>query len=404
MADYNFRIRGTGQLDVSSITSSLSKVEKAFSSIKVNKKLESNFQSTFKNLQQEIDNFNTKLQGSFKNKGDISSLENTAKKITTLFTQLQTDVEKAYNTLGAKGANGILQFSDSDTRKLQNLDTQIKQVEASLKNLSKQKLDLNKMLGDFKTSKAAESAKSIIETYASGVEGSLEKALQQIDTAIQRQQAALNLRGSSQNVTANITAFNQLRDTILNTEQQTGNLNSRLESLNADRAQVLNNAFQNLQVNTRNAASGLEQTRASVESTTTSLVSAKSAQQELNSELDQLKTRATYFFSLQNGINLFKKAVSEAFNTVKELDAAMTETAVVTDFSVGDMWDQLPRYTQVADELGATIQGAYETMTLYYQQGLDMNQTFEIGTETMKMARIAGLDYADATDLNHWAA
>jgi TP901 family phage tail tape measure protein len=38
-------------------------------------------------------------------------------------------------------------------------------------------------------------------------------------------------------------------------------------------------------------------------------------------------------------------------------------------------------------------------MTLFYQQGLQTNEVFEIGTETMKMARIAGLEYADATNL-----
>jgi hypothetical protein len=30
----------------------------------------------------------------------------------------------------------------------------------------------------------------------------------------------------------------------------------------------------------------------------------------------------------------------------------MTETAVVTDFSVGDMWESLPQYTKMANELG----------------------------------------------------
>jgi TP901 family phage tail tape measure protein len=77
----------------------------------------------------------------------------------------------------------------------------------------------------------------------------------------------------------------------------------------------------------------------------------------------------------------------------------MSETAVVTDFNIGDMWDALPKYTQAANELGATTLGAYQTMTLFYQQGLDTNEVFEIGTETMKMARIAGLEYADATNL-----
>jgi hypothetical protein len=45
----------------------------------------------------------------------------------------------------------------------------------------------------------------------------------------------------------------------------------------------------------------------------------------------------------------------------------MTETAVVTKYSVSDMWKALPRYTKVANELGVTTKGAYETMTLFYQ-------------------------------------
>jgi len=45
----------------------------------------------------------------------------------------------------------------------------------------------------------------------------------------------------------------------------------------------------------------------------------------------------------------------------------MTQTAVVTDFSVGDMWAQLPEYTKRANELGVSVKGAYEAATLYYQ-------------------------------------
>lgn len=106
-----------------------------------------------------------------------------------------------------------------------------------------------------------------------------------------------------------------------------------------------------------------------------------------NKEIDRLAQQVEYFFGLQNMIYLFKDAVRQAFETVKELDEAMTETAVVTDFSVGDMWEALPKYTAAANELGTTTLGAYETMTLYYQQGLKTNEVFEIGTETMKMAR-----------------
>lgn len=126
--------------------------------------------------------------------------------------------------------------------------------------------------------------------------------------------------------------------------------------------------------------------------------SAKGAR-EMSNQLDQLKGHIQQFFSLTNSVMLFRRGIQQAIETVKELDKAMTETAVVTDFSVGDMWNELPRYTKAANELGATTLGAYETMTLFYQQGLKTNEAFEIGTETMKMARIAGLDYADATNL-----
>ena len=125
---------------------------------------------------------------------------------------------------------------------------------------------------------------------------------------------------------------------------------------------------------------------------------AKSIEYTAN-EVENLKNQVLDFFSISNAVQLFKRTIQSAFDTVKELDAAMTETAVVTDFSVRDMWDSLPQYTNTANELGASIQGVYETMTLFYQQGLNTTETFEIGTETLKMARIAGLDYAQTTDL-----
>lgn len=116
-------------------------------------------------------------------------------------------------------------------------------------------------------------------------------------------------------------------------------------------------------------------------------------------DIDSLRQSLLNFFGIQNAIQLFKRAVREAYESVTELDKAMTETAVVTDFSVGDMWDQLPEYTKRANELGTTTLGAYETATLFYQQGLKTNEVMEVSTETMKMARIAGMDYVDATNM-----
>ena len=122
--------------------------------------------------------------------------------------------------------------------------------------------------------------------------------------------------------------------------------------------------------------------------------SAKHAEQDM----ENLKNQVLDFFSITNTIQIFKNAVRDAFDTVKELDAAMTETAVVTDFSVGDMWEKLPQYSEEATKLGASIKSLYEATTLYYQQGLNSEQAMGVGIETMKMARIASMDAATATE------
>ena len=118
-----------------------------------------------------------------------------------------------------------------------------------------------------------------------------------------------------------------------------------------------------------------------------------------NTQVEQLKSRLTYFFSAMNGFQLFKRAIRDAYNSIKELDAAMTEMAVVTDYSISDIWGNIKQYTTEANELGATTKDVINSMVLYTQQGLEMSEATQLSTETMKMARIAGLEGAEATDL-----
>lgn len=118
---------------------------------------------------------------------------------------------------------------------------------------------------------------------------------------------------------------------------------------------------------------------------------------QLNDTLENFKNKAKYFFGIENAINLLRRAVQSAYSTIKDLDEVMTQTAVVTDFSIGDMWKQLPEYTKRANELGVSIHDVYESATLYYQQGLKTDEVMALSNETLKMARIANLNAADAT-------
>lgn len=115
-------------------------------------------------------------------------------------------------------------------------------------------------------------------------------------------------------------------------------------------------------------------------------------------ELSNLKSQVLSFFTITGAVQLFRQAVQSAFETVKELDEAMTEIAVVSDFSVGDMWKQLPKFTEQANQLGKSIRDVYGATTLYVQQGLDLDNSLKLANETLKMAAVAGMEAADATD------
>ena len=114
--------------------------------------------------------------------------------------------------------------------------------------------------------------------------------------------------------------------------------------------------------------------------------------------VNSIKQRISYFLGLEGVMQVARRAMQNAYQTIKDLDAAMTEMATVTDLGVGDYWEQLPEYTKRANELGVAIKDTYEAATLYYQQGLKTNEVVSISNETLKMARIAGLSAEDATN------
>ena len=234
-----------------------------------------------------------------------------------------------------------------------------------------------------------------------------EQLLNRYNTSVDQAREALNLvnqelssmelTGTEEEVRQIVTAFGSFAATTTDISaigRDTEALRAILDSYKVDSLRAIPLAFEAMG---RAAATTAEPVRAVGEMIEATSETARGITRAAE-ETERLKDSILEFFSISNTIQIFKDAIRDAFNTVKELDAAMTETAVVTDASIGDMWNRLPRYTQAANDLGTTTLGAYETMTLFYQQGLKTDEVFEIGTETMKMARIAGLDYADATN------
>ena len=91
-------------------------------------------------------------------------------------------------------------------------------------------------------------------------------------------------------------------------------------------------------------------------------------------------------------------AIRNAFNNIKELDKTITDIAVVTNMSQEDLWNKVGQYTQMAQEYGVTTNDVYKVSQLFYQQGLQTSQVMSLTTETLKMAKIAGMGYTEATN------
>ena len=97
-------------------------------------------------------------------------------------------------------------------------------------------------------------------------------------------------------------------------------------------------------------------------------------------------------------INLTRRAINSMKKHIQELDAVMTKIAVVTNMTQEDLWNKISEYSKIAQQYGVAIKGVYEVSQIFYQQGLQTNEVMELTTETLKMAKLAGLDYSTAAD------
>ena len=178
---------------------------------------------------------------------------------------------------------------------------------------------------------------------------------------------------------------------IQNTNQQLGEAANKLQ-------QGQQQQIQNAAAGYRNFANAMGQAGQKAQSLTGNIQGSTDAIIRQKEEFGQVISRFAYFGTAAGIIRTFSRVVRSAFQSVKELDEAMNNIAVVTDYTTKDLWNQIDAYTAMAQATGSTIKGSYEVAQLYYQQGLTDEEVLAASTETLKMARISNIDYAAATD------
>ena len=402
--------------DMKDVQTNIQNIQAALSKLKLPDNLKTSFKDTFSNLQKEIDKYQRLMAGGIKTKSDANALEKSGNNILRFYDDIvkkinsldNSALKKAFEDIGAKEVENLKQqleqvqntlktaVSQSAGDGFTNLKNSLKELSAACKTTSKDGADLGKELSKISSS----TLNTFINNLSNGRFDLAQKNFDKLKERIIEVKTALNDAGDTENsgkleawLTNLETAFNKLK-TDGNIQPLIEQVNQLKNSLKGSEATVIQKLIQQFNEGKISA----EQLQGEMTGIITKTNEWGHAQAQTNKELDQVKSRIQYFLGLNNIINLTKRAIRGAVQTIKDLDKAMTETAVVTDFTVGDMWKQLPEYTKRANELGVTTQAAYEAATLYYQQGLNTEEVNALSVETLKMARIAGLDAAEATD------
>ena len=216
----------------------------------------------------------------------------------------------------------------------------------------------------------------------------LEEVLAQAHINLQNAQATQgNITGANTDLQAK---YEQLLKQYQEQKEQIAQLQQKVDALTEQKAQQVSQA----------GASAGKQASAQMFPT--------QAAQAYSKQLDQVKAKEQMvgkiqgvvqrWFSIYAAIRMVGQAIRSVISTIKELDATITEIAIVTNMTQEDLWGQMDTYTKTAREYATSISGVYKVSQLYYQQGLQQSDVMALTEQTLKMARISGLEYATATD------
>ena len=398
--------------DMSQVTGSIGDLQRQFQKLTLPKGISDNLEKSFSKLTPLIKEYQKILSKESFTPKDTKNLEILKGKISSVYNEILSETNKVNSQeIRIKAdVSGIEKASKNVSKLKTELDNAMKSISNTISNkninYNLDKLFNVKRINTTKIPDFISQAKNLLKA------GSFQEYNNKIDemrnkmlslTSVKYSFAEnLGLKDAEQHITQadkKITDFfNHLKlngqkiGSITDLRQQLAEAEAELERLNFKSVDDGSKAFVNAKTRVQELRTALNQVAKSAEPAAASM-------SRMQSEIQSLQSTTQYFFGLRNMFNLLKRGINEALQTVKDLDAAMTETAVVTNFSVGDMWEKLPEYTANANALGASVQDMYEATTLYYQQGLNAQQAMSIASETMKMARIGGLEAAEATDM-----
>lgn len=294
-----------------------------------------------------------------------------------------------YNWLGFKPED-VDKVKEEMTSKLNEFSSVIsKQSSAQLGQMIKTG-DVNGFKDTLKT--ALDEALKNTRNQVASIEGELKKLTEQ------REQIATRAAAASEKAGALQSGANTYNNVISDFQAKLSNLDKRISDIESK----IGTAKGNLADTTKGGVEG-EAGKAAAR-----LNAAAEATKKYHSELGKvlsaekalgsIQNLVTRWFSVYGAIRMARQAIKSMISDIKQLDSTINKISIVTNFSMDQLWAQIPQYTALAQKYGVAISGVYEVSQLYYQQGLKTAEVNELTASTLQLAKISGLDYSTATN------
>lgn len=369
----------------------LTELQAYLDKLTVPKGLQDKFSDLAKPMLKELDKIQDRLNRGIETRGDLGNFDKSQRTLTSLYEVLDGVIKKIEEV-------GPALYENLSAPEIENLKTQIEGIRTSLTSIGAATPQLETLQKKFgQTSNYSDALKKSVEDFVSALSGgdmtAAQEALQKLGSYAARYQGATtgNKKGWVDAYQEATVAAQAYQNNIESLERQIESLQADLEQQKKTLQEEAAKGFEQAADAARDSGSAMLENGAAVRESEMAL-------QGITSQVDSFLSRITSITTISGAFLLLKKSVRSAYEDVKELDAAMNSIAIVTDFTTKELWKQVDVYTKLAQEIGVSLVGVYDVQKLYYQQGRDAADVATLTTETLKFARIAEMDYAEATD------
>ena len=321
----------------------------------ITKDLEKDLADYQKNLQ-KILNFKptTNNLGEYRNL--ISQLNDSFKQLSVSINNLESNTEEAF----------------SKNPKIENYKQQIENLKKEIQALDKATKSYYGVTSSDSKAKQ-DAARKEKQELTAGLTGAAAES-----TAKKQEQMTAALKESAKAKEKLIKLEAQLEEATIE--------NNKAQQQAVTAAKTVSNAYQNVSPPIKEATNSLNQWENQAEQ-----IRSQNMYQTLNNTLSR-------WTAIGIAVNFAREQLVKMKDTYLDLDANLTQIAVVSGRTRDEMWDMIGTYNEMARRLGATTSQVVESSKLYFQQGRSQSEVMELVEQTTILATISELDFADATN------